>query len=108
MWEVSVDSTITRAHRHAAGARRDADAQCEPPGGLETEPTDHALGRSRGGRTTKTHLACEQGRKLLSIVVTAGQRGDSPQFTTVVDQIRVPRLGGGRPRSRMRSWPTGI
>jgi transposase len=58
------------------------------------------LGRSRGGWTTKLHLACEQGRKVLSLVLTAGQRGDSPQFATVLGRIRVPRLGGGRPRSR--------
>jgi transposase len=46
------------------------------------------------------HLACEQGQKPLSIVITAGQRGDSPQFQTVLDGIRVPRLGPGRPRTR--------
>ncbi|GAA0397011.1 hypothetical protein GCM10009541_44940 [Micromonospora gifhornensis] len=46
------------------------------------------------------HLACEQGQKPLSIVVTAGQRGDSPQFVAVLDGIRVPRLGSGRPRTR--------
>jgi transposase len=50
--------------------------------------------------TTKVHLACEQGQKPLAIVVTAGQRGDSPQFTTVLDRIRVPRPGAGRPRTR--------
>lgn len=100
VWDVSVDSTIARAHQHAAGARRDGDLQAEPPGGLEDEPGDHALGRSRGGWTTKTHLACEQGRRALSIVITAGQRGDSPQFTTVLDAIAVPRLGPGRPRTR--------
>jgi transposase len=33
-------------------------------------------------------------------VLTAGQRGDSPQFTVVIDGIRVPRLAGGRPRTR--------
>ncbi len=33
-------------------------------------------------------------------VVTAGQRGDSPQFTTVLEHIRVPRSGRGRPRTR--------
>jgi transposase len=33
-------------------------------------------------------------------VLTAGQRGDSPQFTAVIDAIRVPRLGDGRPRTR--------
>ena len=36
----------------------------------------------------------------MAIVLTAGQRGDSPQFTVVIDQIRVPRAGAGRPRSR--------
>lgn len=46
------------------------------------------------------HLACEQGRKPLALVVTAGQRGDSPQFMVVLEQIRVPRLGPGRPRCR--------
>ncbi|MBB5825789.1 transposase [Micromonospora carbonacea] len=97
---VSVDSTISRAHHHAAGARRDGQAQKEPPGGVQTEPADHGLGRSRGGWTTKTHLACEQGRKLMAVVVTAGQRGDSPQFIPVLTRIRVPRAGGGRPRTR--------
>jgi transposase len=99
-WDVSVDSTVARAHQHAAGARRDGDAQVEAPGGVLDEPADHGLGRSRGGLTTKVHLACEQGQKLLSLVVTAGQRGDSPQFITVLEGIRVPRLGAGRARTR--------
>ena len=100
-WDVSVDSGTARAHQHAAGARKDGTAQKEPPGGDGApEPADHALGRSRGGLTSKFHLACEQGQKPLAIIVTAGQRGDSPQFTAVLDAIRVPRPGGGRPRTR--------
>jgi transposase len=95
-----VDSTIARAHQHAAGARSQPEAQKEPPGGVQDEPADHALGRSRGGWTTKLHLGCEQGRKPLAMLLTAGQRGDSPQFTRVLACIRVPRLGGGRPRTR--------
>ncbi|WP_316689555.1 IS5 family transposase, partial [Pseudonocardia sp. H11422] len=71
--------------------------QAEPPG---AEPSDHGLGRSRGGLSTKMHLACEQGRKPLSVVITGGQRGDSPQFTTVLERIRVRRRGRGRPRTR--------
>jgi len=68
---------------------------------VSAEPADHGLGRSRGGWTTKVHLACEQGQKPLSVVITAGQRGDSPQFQAVLERIRVPRCGGpGRPRSR--------
>ncbi|KAK1177832.1 IS5 family transposase [Streptomyces sp. NBS 14/10] len=98
-WDVSVDSTIARAHQHAAGARK-KDLQIEPPGGLFTEPDDHGLGRSRGGLTTKLHLAVEQVQKPMSLVITAGQRGDSPQFQVVLGRIRVPRLGPGRPRTR--------
>jgi transposase len=64
------------------------------------EPADHALGRSRGGWTTKLHLACEQGRNPLSVLITAGQRGDSPQFAAVLERIRIPRHGPGRPRTR--------
>lgn len=99
-WDVSVDSTIARAHQHAAGARRHPGLQQEPPGGLSAEPDDHALGRSRGGLATKIHLACEQSQKVLSLVVTAGQRSDSPHFQTVLDGINVPRIGAGRPRTR--------
>ncbi|WP_257101834.1 transposase [Streptomyces sp. DSM 42143] len=46
------------------------------------------------------HLAVEQGQKPLSVLITAGQRGDSPQFESVLDAIRVPRIGPGRPRKR--------
>ncbi|MCX4525856.1 IS5 family transposase [Streptomyces sp. NBC_01551] len=99
-WEVSIDSTICRAHQHAAGARRAGASQKESPGGVRVEPDDHGLGRSRGGFTTKIHLACEQGQRPLSLLVTAGQRGDSPQFTAVLEAIRVPRIGPGRPRVR--------
>ncbi|MGW0582925.1 IS5 family transposase, partial [Streptomyces sp. NPDC002920] len=72
----------------------------EPPGGVFTEPRDHGLGRSRGGFTTKLHLAVEQGQKPLSMVVTAGQCGDSPQFEAVLEKVRVPRIGVVRPRVR--------
>ncbi len=42
-WDVSVDSTIVRAHQHAASARNNAMFQAEPPdapvGGAESD--DH-------------------------------------------------------------------
>ncbi|MGW9455254.1 IS5 family transposase [Streptomyces sp. R527F] len=100
VWDLSVDSTVCRAHQHAAGARKQGDLQKEPPGGIFAEPRDHELGRSRGGFTTKLHLAVEQGQKPMSIVVTSGQRGDSPQLEPVLDKVRVPRIGPGRPRVR--------
>ncbi|WP_331731968.1 IS5 family transposase (plasmid) [Streptomyces avidinii] len=98
-WEVNVDSTVCRAHQHAAGAAK-RDLQKEPPGGIAVEPADHGLGRSRGGLTSKIHLAVEQSQKPLSVVITAGHRGDSPQFEPVLEAIRVPRIGLGRPRKR--------
>src|SRR5690348_828183 len=76
------------------------DLQAEPPGGVDDEPADHGPGRSRGGLTSKIHLACEQMQKPLAIVITAGQRGDSPQFATVLGRIRIPRPAGGHPRTR--------
>jgi transposase len=97
-WEISVDSTTARAHQHAAGAR--TIPQKEPAGGVTDEPADHALGRSRGGFSTKIHLACEQGQNVMSLLLTAGQRGDSPQFRNVLEKISVPRIGAGRPRTR--------
>ncbi|MFF5160772.1 IS5 family transposase [Streptomyces sp. NPDC000348] len=92
-WTVSVDSTVVRAHQHAAGA--------PPKGAARTgEPADHALGRSRGGLSTKVHLAADGRARPLVFTVTAGQAGDAPAFETVMSRIRVPRTGPGRPRTR--------
>jgi len=49
--------------------------------------------------SAKLHLSCEQGRRLMSLLLTGGQRDDSPQFTAVLERVRVPRLGPGRPRT---------
>jgi transposase len=101
-WEVSVDSTICRAHQHAAGARKKGapGAGRTRPNGLAAEPDDHTIGRSRGGLTTKIHLAVDSSFHVLAAVITAGQRGDAQVFTEVMNRIRVPRIGGGRPRVR--------
>lgn len=106
-WDLSVDSTVCRAHQHAAGARRKGDLQKEPPGGVFTEPDDHGLGRSHGRFTTKLHLAVEQGQKPMAIVITAGQRSDSPQFEPVLEKVRVPRLGPRPATCPPRSGPGG-
>ncbi|MET9047477.1 IS5 family transposase [Streptomyces sp. NPDC004362] len=71
-WDINVDSTVVRAHQHAAGARKRGTSRRSRPGGVTTEPADHGLGRSRGGLTTKLHLAVEQRQKPMSIVITAG------------------------------------
>ncbi|WP_413254318.1 IS5 family transposase [Streptomyces canus] len=99
-WDVNVDSTVCRAHQHAAGAAKRGICKRSRPAESPSSRPDHGLGRSRGGLTTKIHLAVEQGQKPLSVLITAGQRGDSPQFESVLDAIRVPRIGSGRPRRR--------
>lgn len=92
-WQISVDSTTSRAHVHAAGARRDSADR------LAAEPDHHALGRSRGGWSTKTHVAIDQHRGVLSFRLTPGQAGDSPEMIPVLEAIKVPRPLG-RPRTR--------
>ncbi|MFE4869862.1 IS5 family transposase [Streptomyces sp. NPDC056682] len=86
-WLVSVDSTVVRAHQHAAGARK---------GGHHSP----ALGRSRGGLTSKIHLACDGSGRPLAFTLTGGNTNDCTQFTAVMEAIRVPRIGPGRPRVR--------
>ncbi|WP_266616446.1 MULTISPECIES: hypothetical protein [unclassified Streptomyces] len=96
-WQMSVDPTIMCAHQHAAGARRQPDAQREPPGGSTPDPGDHAMGRSRGGLSTKLHPACEHGQRPLSLVLSAGQAGDVPHLEAVMAGIRIARPEVGRP-----------
>jgi transposase len=55
------------------------------------------LGRSRGGFTSKLHLSADGHCRPLSLVVTPGQRADCTQFVLVLEKIRVPRPGLGRP-----------
>ncbi|MDQ1047344.1 transposase [Streptomyces sp. V4I2] len=57
------------------------------------------LGRSRGGLTSKVHLAADRRCRPLSFVLTAGQAADSPQFVPVLQKVRIP-LPVGRPRTR--------
>ncbi|WP_407939523.1 IS5 family transposase [Nocardia terrae] len=90
-WVVSVDSTIVRAHQHAAGAAADSVS-----GGYE--PADHAIGRSRGGLTTKIHLVTDGAGRGLAVLLTPGQTNDSPLLPPLLDAVVVPRLEGGPPR----------
>ncbi|NEA39888.1 IS5 family transposase, partial [Streptomyces sp. SID11385] len=86
---VCVDSTTVRAHQHAAGARKRGRSG---PG--------EAIGRSRGGLTTKIHLACDGNGRPLAFTLTAGNVNDCTQFEAVMAGIRINRPGPGRPRTR--------
>ncbi|XXZ51989.1 IS5 family transposase [Streptomyces cavourensis] len=97
---VSVDSTSCRAHQHAAGARRKAPRVPKKRSTPRHHRPDEALGRSRGGLTSKIHLAGDGGRRPLALLITPGQWGDAPQLIPVLERVRVPRPAGGHPRTR--------
>ncbi|WP_458248283.1 IS5 family transposase [Streptomyces sp. MAI_2237] len=116
-WEVSVDSTAVRAHQHAAGAEGTAPRgpskggpSADEPGRFGSSetgrpaggggPIGECLGRSRGGFTTKIHLAADGRCRPLALLLTPGHYGDGPQLQPVLEQVSVPRNGVGRPRSR--------
>ncbi|WP_425550254.1 IS5 family transposase [Amycolatopsis tucumanensis] len=64
------------------------------------EPLDHAIGRSRGGWTTKIHRVVDGNGRALVTLLTPGQAGDSPMFEPLMAHLQVPRQGGGRARTR--------
>ncbi|WP_141686920.1 IS5 family transposase [Bradyrhizobium sp. LMTR 3] len=68
-----VDSTIVRAHQHAAGAKKGSE--------------DQALGRSRGGLSTKIHLAVRGLGCPVRFTLTAGQKGDAPQAAALLEGL---------------------
>ena len=55
---------------------------------LENEPADHAIGRSRGGLTTKIHAFTDALVRPVALLLTAGQSGDNPQLEPLLDIYR--------------------
>lgn len=68
-----VDGTIVRAHRVASGA---------PSAGRSNDENaeKHALGRSRGGYSTKLHFLTDGQGIPISVIATPGQRNEGPEF----------------------------
>jgi transposase len=69
-----LDSTIIRAHQHAAGAEGSSAAA-------------EALGRSRGGFSTKIHVACDGVGKPVKIILTPGQDHDVTQGPALIANV---------------------
>jgi transposase len=63
-------------------------------------PDREGLGRSRGGLTTKVHLAADRLARPIARVTTGGHRHDAVMFTAVLAAIVIARPGRGRPRTR--------
>jgi transposase len=81
-----VDGTIVRAHQHAAGSPKGAEAE--------------ALGRSQGGFSTKIHLRAAGDKQLMTFVLTPGQRHEAIGFEALMAGGTVKRSGRGRPKHR--------
>ena len=107
-----VPACVTSAEAPGAVAQTEAPS-CAPPS-IEEEPLPtederllvkevqrrEALGRSRGGLSTKIHLSADGKARPLSFVLSEGQRNESLFVEAVLDAVRVPRPGRGRPRKR--------
>jgi transposase len=74
-----LDSTIIRAHPHAAGARKKADGT----GGQQ----EQALGRSRGGFGTKIHAAVSGLMLPVVLLLSGGQEADVSYAARLLEAV---------------------
>ena len=75
---IIIDSTIVRAHACAAGYKKDSQEQ-------------EALGRSKGGFSTKIHTVVDALGNPLKFILTPGQRNDITQAQQLVkDSTNLP------------------
>lgn len=86
-----IDSTVVRATRASSGTGKKG----------PKEPLDHALGRSRGGLTTKIHLVYDANGAPLRFMLSPGQTSDIAQAQPLLKQVRIPGKPGW-PRKRCR------
>ena len=73
-----LDPTVIRVHQHGSGARHDA------PG----HENNQAIGRSKGGLTTKIHALCDDNINLRNGVLTPGQVHDSRGVEPVMEDVK--------------------
>ena len=69
---VSIDSTIVKAHQHSSGARKDEEA---------------AIGKSVGGHTTKVSMVADTMARPVDFVVTEGQVHDSVVAEELIENL---------------------
>jgi transposase len=69
---VFVDGSYVRAHQHASGARRGE---------------ERAIGRSRGGLTTKIHICADAHGNPIDFKITGGEVHDSQVAAQLIDML---------------------
>ena len=84
-------------HRSRPADAADPDCSGEP---VVAEPGDHAIGRSRGGLTTKVHTLTDGRGRALVVLLTVGNINDTTMFAPLLAALRVTRAEPGRPRTR--------
>ncbi len=70
---VFADGSIVKAHQHCTGAATE-DSEC--------------IGKSRGGNSTKIHLAVDSGGLPIYFELSGGQRNDIARAQSLVDHLR--------------------
>jgi transposase len=95
----SVLGTAKREDGHGSTSTQGAWSNDKSRRCCRDEPGDHALGRSRGGLSTKIHAAVDGWGRPLVILLTAGLAGDAPMMLPLLTALRVQRRIG-RPRTR--------
>lgn len=68
---------------------------------LPVEPADRALGRSRGGLSTKIHTLTDARTRPITVILTGGQAGDNPQLAPLLDLHGRQSLPAPTPRFRL-------
>ena len=111
------DGSVIRAHQHAAGARTRGPRALPPedsggaaplaspaPATVVSSPEDpqpdEAVGRSQGGLSTKLHLRVDRTGKIITFLITAGQRQVQTALDRLMERGAIKRRGRGRPRVR--------
>ncbi|MFG3680987.1 IS5 family transposase [Micromonospora chalcea] len=105
-WTIRIDSSFVRAHQHAAGARK---KEGSPTSGATPGAQDgEAVGRSRGGLSTKIHLAVDGRGPPLSILLTAGQADNHSSWRCWTRSPSTSRDRAGPAASRRTDRGQGI
>src|SRR5712692_3506582 len=84
----------------AALRRRQRGARAPACGGGKKGGGEQALGRSRGGFSTKLHVRVERCGKPITFTLTGGERHEQIALPTLMETGAIKRPGRGRPRLR--------
>jgi transposase len=96
-WSARTSTRPGRGTRCLRSWSRGAPPNDKNPAG---RPGREALGCSRGGLSTKIHLAADRRCRPVTRILTPGQHGDCPQFIPLLNQVRIARARARTARTR--------